>query len=190
MTSQQDTDELDRGLRRLVTEARAGQAASYKSLLETLLPLVRRSAASLLARCGQLSMTEDVTQEVLMAVHLKLHTYDEALSFIAWLRAVTRHKVIDMLRRNKLPVFSMDEPEFVEPADPEDPDIQNVRQDLHKLLSQLKPPAGDIIHALKVEGMTVNELASRYKTTESNIKVIVYRGLHKLAAMMAREKAI
>lgn len=190
MLSERESDELDQLLKRLVTETRHGQAASYKKLLETLAPMVRRSAASLLVRCGQAAMTEDVTQEVLIAIHLKLHTYDVGLSFIAWLRAVTRHKVIDTLRRNKMPVSSMEEAGFAEPADPEDfEEIQSVRHDLQKLLSQLKPPAGEIIHALKVEGVTVQELATRYKMTESNIKIIVHRGLQKLSAMIAYSKA-
>lgn len=191
MLSQRESEELDQLLQRLVAETRQGQTASYKQLLETLAPVVRRIAASLLAHGGQIAMAEDVTQEVLIAIHLKLHTYEQGLSFVAWLRAVTRHKVIDALRRNKLPVSSIEETSFAEPADPEDfEEIQSVRRDLQQLLSQLKPPTGEIIHALKVEGMTVQELAVRYKMTESNIKVIVHRGLQKLSALIAHQKAI
>ena len=133
-------------------------------------------------------MTEDVTQEVLLAVHLKLHTYDDDLSFMAWIQAVTRHKVIDALRRNKIAIASIDEPGFIEPSVLEETEREGARYDLRKLLAQLKPPAGEIIYALKVEGVTVRELASRHKTTESNIKVLVHRGLQKLSAMMANEK--
>jgi RNA polymerase sigma-70 factor (ECF subfamily) len=191
MVSQQKSDELDQALQRLVAETRQGQAASYKKLLETLAPIVRRNATSLLARCGQIAMAEDVTQDVLIAIHLKLHTYEEGLPFVAWLWVVIRHKVIDALRRNKLPVSSMEEMEFIEPADPEDFEAtQSARYDLQKLLSQLKPPVGEIIHALKIEGVTIHELATRYKMTESNIKVIVHRGLQKLSALIAHQKAM
>ena len=191
MLSQQTSDELDQLLQRLVAETRQGQAVSYKKLLETLAPVVRHSAASLLVRWGQAGLIEDITQEVLITIHLKLHTYEEGLSFIAWLRAVTRHKVIDALRRNKLPVSSMEDSSFAEPADPEDfEEIQSIRRDLQQLLAQLKPPAGEIIHALKVEGMTVQELATRYNLTENNIKVIVHRGLQKLSALIAHQKAV
>ena len=57
MLSERESDELDQLLKRLVTETRHGQAASYKKLLETLAPMVRRSAASLLVRCGPVSYT-------------------------------------------------------------------------------------------------------------------------------------
>ena len=191
MLNQPESDDLDQLLQQLVAETRQGQAASYKKLLETLAPMIRRNASILLARYGQIAVMEDVTQEVLITIHLKLHTYDDDLSFIAWLRAVTRHKVIDALRRNKMPISSIDEAGFAEPADPEDfAETQSVRRDLQQLLAQLRPPAGEIIHALKVEGMTVQELATRYNLTESNIKVIVHRGLQKLSALIAQHKAL
>ncbi len=44
-------------------------------------------------------------QEVLLAVHLKRHTYDPAAPFAPWLFAVTRNKVIDALRRRGRRVF-------------------------------------------------------------------------------------
>jgi RNA polymerase sigma-70 factor (ECF subfamily) len=188
MTRQQSIDDLDKLLRHLVQDAREGNAVSYKKLLEELAPFVRRNSVSVLVRYGQAAMTEDMTQEVLLAVHLKLHTYDENLSFIAWVRAVTKHKIIDGLRRNKISAYSIDEEGATELIDQVNPEIQTVRNDLFKLLSQLKPPAGDIIYALKVEGVTVRDLAAIYKTSESNIKVIVHRGLQKLSALVMNEK--
>jgi RNA polymerase sigma-70 factor, ECF subfamily len=189
MTSYKSTENLDKLLRQLVRETREGHANSYKKLLEELAPFIRRNSAALLARYGQVAMTEDMTQEALLAIHLKLHTYDEDQSFIAWIRTVTKHKVIDGLRRNKISAQSIDEEGAVELVDKADPEIQMVRNDLHKLLSQLKPPAGDIIYALKVEGVTVRDLAELHKTSESNIKVIVHRGLQKLSDLVIERKA-
>jgi RNA polymerase sigma-70 factor, ECF subfamily len=189
MTVHKDTDDLDTSLRQLVMETRQGQKASYRALLEILAPFVRRNSAAFLTRYNQGSMAEDITQEVLLAVHLKLHTYDENLSFIAWVRAVMKHKIIDALRRNKVKTVSTDSLEFWEPADTANPEIQAIRHDLHKLLGYLKPPAGDIIYAFKVEGASVQELATQHQTSESNIKVIVHRGLQKLSEIIAREKA-
>jgi len=188
MTRQQNTESLDNSLRQFVKESREGNKASYKKLLEELAPFVRRNSGALLARYGQVGMTEDMTQEILLTIHLKLHTYDEALSFIAWVRVISKHKIIDGLRRNKISAYSIDEEGAVELVDQADPEIQMVRNDLHKLLSQLKPPAGDIIYAFKVEGASVHELAALHKTSESNIKVIVHRGLQKLSDLVSDRK--
>jgi RNA polymerase sigma-70 factor, ECF subfamily len=179
-------DDLDGLLRQLVLETDQGQKASYRTLLERLTPFVRRNGSALFARYGQTDMAEDITQEVLLAIHLKLHTYDRELSFLAWVRAVMKHKIVDALRRNKINPIAIEDLEYWEPVAVENTEIQAVRQDLQKLLDNLKPPAGEIIYALKVEGVSVQELAIQHNTSESNIKVIIHRGLQKLSAMIIK----
>lgn len=167
---------------------RGGDERSYKSLLEALAPFLRRNAGAQLARFGQHHYAEDVTQEILLAIHLKLHTYDSSMAFLPWVRAVMRHKIVDYLRKQKVAVASLDDMDLWEPADPENPELQAIRHDLQNLLGRLKPPAGDIIYALKVEGASTRDLAAQYKTSESNIKVIVHRGLQKLALLAGEGK--
>jgi DNA-directed RNA polymerase specialized sigma24 family protein len=41
---------------------------------------------------------------------------------------------------------------------------------------------------LKVEGISVAELARRFKLSESNIKIIVHRGLAKLSRLVMEER--
>ena len=183
-----DRDELEDRLRSLVMDARQGKTESYKAFLEQLAPFVRRNSASMLKRYGQSHLLEDFTQEILLTVHLKLHTYRAELPLLAWIRVVMKHRMIDMLRRNKFETISFDEPENWEPAAPENPEIQAVRMDLSKLLGQLKPPTGEIIHAFKVQGATVKDLAKRYRMSESNIKVTVHRGLRKLSEIIAESR--
>ncbi len=179
---------LDDELRQLVMSTRQGDTASYRRLLEQVAPFIRRAGLAVLRGYNRTDMVEDVTQDVLLTIHLKLHTYDTDLPFLAWVRAVVRHRIIDVLRRNRLPTVSLDEPDFAEPAAQDNPELPAIRTDLHKLLGQLKPPAGDIIYALKVNGITTKELAVQHNTSESNIKIIVHRGLRKLAALIAEPK--
>ena len=181
-----NTTDLDKRLQQLVKEARQGQTKSYRALLETLAPFVRRNSPALLSLYGLADMAEDITQEILLTVHLKLHTYDQDMSFVAWIRTIMKHKIIDLFRRKKLQTFSIDAFENWEIADSENPEIHSIRRDLHSLLGSLKPPAGDVIYALKVEGTTIKDLAATYKMSESNIKVMIHRGLHKLSAMASK----
>jgi len=77
-----------------------------------------------------------------------------------------------------------DIPVGASPPGADDAATTEVRTDLNKLLAILEPPQGDIIRALKVEGVSVAELAKKYSFTESKVKIIVHRGLHKLNALV------
>ncbi|MDE2029481.1 MAG: sigma-70 family RNA polymerase sigma factor [Alphaproteobacteria bacterium] len=183
MTREATGEDLNADLRALVMRARGGDAHAYKQLLTGFAPVIRRMVAARVGRWGGQHYVEDITQDTLLAIHLKLHTYDADMPLLAWVNAVARHKLIDHLRRIKGATVSLDEegmPELVDGANPEAPGIA---LDLRKLLGMLKPPAGEIIYALRVEGASVRELAAAHGLSESNIKVIVHRGLQKLSQL-------
>ncbi len=181
MIENKKTSDIEIRMRSLVMETRFGNKSSYKTLLAELAPILRKSAMGGLAPFSRQAHAEDITQEALLAIHLKLHTYDESMPFLAWARAVTKHKMIDYLRRNKVRMVSIDDQDFGELADTANPEVQAITYDLKRLLDSLKPPAGQIIYAMKVEGATIREISTQYNMTESNIKVIIHRGLQKLA---------
>ena len=53
-----------------------------------------------LARAGQpVDQSEDIVQDILLAVHLKRHTWDIDAPFAPWLFAIARNKLIDALRK-------------------------------------------------------------------------------------------
>lgn len=178
--------DLETRLHQLVDDTRKGDAQAYRLLLREVVPVLRKAAIAQLARFGRAQDSEDVVQETLMAIHLKLHTYDDRQRFLPWLRAVLTHKLIDFLRRQRIggaTVSLDDDAVFFEPADPHNPEAAMIRRDLALLLGQLKPPAGDIVHALKVEGASVSEVAKRFALSESNVKVIVHRAMTKLSQL-------
>jgi RNA polymerase sigma-70 factor (ECF subfamily) len=173
--------ELENRLHACVRAARGGDNAAYATLLREVYPVMRRYAYAQMGRYGRQHMVEDIVQEALLSLHLKLHTYDDHMPFLTWMRAVTRHRLIDTLRKEKVPMVSLDAENIEEPADPHSPEEGMITKDLMGLLEQLKPPSGEIIYALKVEGASVRDLAQKFKLSESNIKILVHRGLKKLS---------
>src|SRR3954465_7310225 len=84
----------------------AGDEAAYRRLLGAVAPVLRAMARRGLARAGQSpDQAEDIVQEILLAVHLKRHTWDVSAPFAPWLFAIARNKLIDMLRRRGRRVF-------------------------------------------------------------------------------------
>jgi RNA polymerase sigma-70 factor (ECF subfamily) len=185
--NQEASENLDAKLRELVMLTRIGDQDAYKRLLVQLAPIIRRVAYKRLSAWDQQHQAEDITQETLLAIHLKLHTYNAELPFLAWVNAVAKHKLIDHLRRTKTTNISIDDENLPELIDPANPEAAAIATDLNKLLARLKPPIGDIIYALKVEGATVREVAKTHKLSEGYVKVLVHRGLQKLSQLTQAE---
>ena len=81
----------------LLAAANAGDARAYAKFLHTVTPVLRgivRAKGDSFGAAG----CEDVLQEVLLAIHLKRHTWDPGSPVRPWLYAITRYKVIDAFR--------------------------------------------------------------------------------------------
>src|SRR6266705_1905411 len=61
----------------LMRSAISGDDAAYHRLLRAVTPVLRAAARRGLARSGQpVDQSEDIVQDILLAVHLKRHTWD------------------------------------------------------------------------------------------------------------------
>lgn len=89
-------------LKGLMLASLDGDAASYRILLDRLSSRLRAYYKGKLARVGRGSTeAEDLVQEVLLAIHLKRHTYDTGELFTPWVHTIARYKLIDYLRRTR-----------------------------------------------------------------------------------------
>src|ERR1700752_5343918 len=76
----------------------SGDDAAYHRLLKAVTPVLRAAARRGLARAGQpIDQAEDIVQDILLAVHLKRHTWDANAPFAPWLFAIARNKLIHAL---------------------------------------------------------------------------------------------
>src|SRR5881296_410493 len=98
----------------------AGDGAAYQRLLSAVAPVLRATARRGLTRAGQpVDQAEDIVQDILLAVHLKRHTWDADAPFAPWLFAIARNKLIDSLRRRGRRVFiDIDDVAEILPGDP------------------------------------------------------------------------
>jgi hypothetical protein len=75
----------------LMRSAISGDNAAYHRLLKAITPVLRAAARRGLARAGQpVDQSEDIVQDILLAVHLKRHTWDANAPFAPWLFAIRR----------------------------------------------------------------------------------------------------
>ena len=122
-------------------------------------------------------------QETLLAVHQKRHTYRPGEPLTAWVHAIARYKLVDLLRARSIREVLND------PLDDEldvfassDNDAAEARRDLSKLLADLPERQRLPIVHVKLEGLSVVEVAQLTGMSESAVKIGVHRGLKALAA--------
>ena len=124
-------------------------------------------------------------QETLLAVHNQRHTYESGQPLTAWVHAIARYKLVDLLRR-RAGREAMNDPLDDELAvfASSDTEAADARRDLAKLLERLPERQRLPIQYMKLEGMSVIEAARATGMSESAVKVGVHRGLKALAAMI------
>jgi RNA polymerase sigma-70 factor (ECF subfamily) len=167
-------------LRPLLVRGLAGDAKAYHAFLRDLGAHLRAFLRKRLARLPD--EVEDLVQETLIAVHNQRHTYDPAVPVTAWLHAIARYKLVDLLRRRARQDLLHD------PLDDQSEllvaggaEAADARRDVAKLLATLPDRQRLPIVHVKLEGLSVAEAARLTGMSESAIKVGVHRGLKALA---------
>lgn len=156
----------------------AGDAAAHAALLRALLPMLRNWYRRRLP--GQDATAEDLTQEVLIAVHQKRATWDPERPFAGWLYAIARYKLVDHYRRQgrECPLDGLEDVLVAR----ERADSGSAGADVDALLTLLTPKQSAAIRATHLDGLSVAEAAAAQRLSASDIKVSVHRGLKALAA--------
>ena len=164
-----------------------GSAVSYRTLLERLSSRLRAYYKGKLARVGRgATEAEDLVQEVLLAIHLKRHTYDTGEPFTPWVHTIARYKLIDYLRRTRS-AASVPIDEGTQVMAQDDNAAAESSHDVRKLLRRLPEKVRCSIECVKLEGRTVAEAAVRCDISESGVKINIHRGLRALATFIAQE---
>lgn len=164
----------------LMRAANRGDASAYQRVLAELAPVLR-AIVSRGSSCGSGSAdVEDVVQDILLAIHLKRHTWDERRPLLPWVRAIARNKFVDNLRKRdrhvRVPLDDIAE----RLADTRSfDDTSGI--DVSRMLATLKERQRQIVQAISIEGTSASQLAGRLAMTEGAVRVALHRALHSLA---------
>lgn len=168
--------------------ANRGCKPSYSRLLTALASALPRIVAPNVARLGlPKSDIEDVVQEVLLAIHAKRQTWDESRPFIPWLRAIVRHKVLDLARerykQSEAAVASaLTLPETTEEFE-EPRSIETVQRHVDELPNQQRR----VVRALVLDGASIQETADKLNLSRNAVYVTLHRAMKKLMTRFGLE---
>ena len=168
----------------LMRSAISGDSAAYHRLLKAVTPVLRAAARRGLARAGQpVDQSEDIVQDILLAVHLKRHTWDANAPFAPWLFAIARNKLIDALRRRGRRIFvNIDDFAETLPGEPaaETASASEVAAQLQSLPARQR----DVLQSIAVESASIKDTAAKFSMSEGAVRVALHRGLASLTAKL------
>ena len=168
-------------LRELLVRGLDGDAAAYHQFLKALSAHLRAYFRKRLFQ--RPDEVEDLVQETLLAVHNQRHTYRTDQPLTAWVHAIARYKLVDLLRsRSSREALTDPLDDELEVFAASDSDAADAKKDLNKLLAGLPERQRLPIVHVKLEGLSVVEAAQLTGMSESAIKIGVHRGLKALAA--------
>jgi RNA polymerase sigma-70 factor (ECF subfamily) len=171
----------------LMRSAISGDSAAYQRLLSAIAPVLRAAARRGLARAGQpVDQSEDIVQDILLAVHLKRHTWDANAPFAPWLFAIARNKLIDALRRRGRRVF-VNIDDFSEVIPSEAPEETVPAREVAVHLEGLPARQRDVLQSIAVDSASIKATAAKLSMSEGAVRVALHRGLANLTAKLRRE---
>ncbi len=162
----------------------AGDGTAYHNVLKAVTPVLRAIVARGLARAGQpADQSEDIVQEILLAVHLKRHTWDAGAPFAPWLFAIARNKLIDALRRRGRRIF-VNIDDFAETLADQPASETASPSEVAAQLQTLPARQREVLQSIAVESASIKDTATKFAMSEGAVRVALHRGLASLTAKL------
>lgn len=175
MSDPVDSPVRDADLVRALQRDRAESAMSV--LYDRHTPRAFQTACRILG--GDVQRAEDAMQEAWMRALARLESWRDSESFGAWLRGITAHVAIDLLRRERLLEFA---PEVDDRIDEVPEHI-----DLEEAIAALAPGYRAVLVLHDIEGFTHEEIGERLGITAGTSKGQLFKARRAVRARLSPE---
>jgi RNA polymerase sigma-70 factor, ECF subfamily len=167
-------------------QARRGDQTAFGKLIEAYQRPVYNLAYRMLNNSGE---AEEAAQEAFIRAYTRLHTYNPDHKFSTWMLSITSNYCIDIIRKRRALLLSIDEPLPPHPALMSDgqkgPEAQmemSEQQDMvQSLLQELPEDYRQTVVLRYWHEMSYEEIAEMMDTTVSAIKSRLFRARRQLA---------
>jgi RNA polymerase sigma-70 factor (ECF subfamily) len=159
--------------------AASGDPAAFERLVRAMQGPVWRYVVHLI---GDHGLAEDISQEVFLRAHRKLHTLHDPERFVPWLLAIARNAAYDAGRyRKRRPVELVGDDRALPPRDSGDPHlVLEVRDALGHLDDTLR----ESVVLVGMIGLTYQEAAEALGVPEGTVKSRAFRARKLLMEML------
>lgn len=177
-----DTAQLEQRAVELVRRAQAGEAAAREELLTCCRRTIHRWARVL---CDNADEADDVTQEVLIRVALRLDRYAGRSRFTTWLYRVTRNTALGLRRRltRRLRLIG-GMPERMQGDHGLDPSVHaeasELRRVVGELFRELPLRQREVFYLVDIEGNDAVDIAPRLGLQPVTVRAHLFRARRAL----------
>lgn len=167
-------------------QARRGDQIAFGKLIEAYQRPVYNLAYRMLNNPGE---AEEAAQEAFIRAYTRLHTYNPSHKFSTWMLSITSNYCIDLIRKRRALLLSIDEPLPPHPALMSDrnkgPEAQmemsEQQEMVQSLLQELPEDYRQAVVLRYWHEMSYEEIAEVMDTTVSAIKSRLFRARRQLA---------
>lgn len=162
-----------------VVAAAAGDVPAFERLVRTMQGPVWRY---LLHLVGDHALAEDLSQEVFLRAHRRLHTLRDPDRFVPWLLATTRNAAYDAGRaRKRRPLELVGDRELSSVTRAQDP---HLTLEVHDALDRLDDALRESVVLVGIIGLTYQEAAAAIGVPEGTVKSRTFRARRILMEML------
>lgn len=167
-------------------QARQGDKAAFGKIIEAYQRPVYNLAYRMLSNSGE---AEEAAQEAFIRAYTRLESYNPNHKFSTWMLSITSNYCIDLIRKRRAVLLSIDEPLPPHPSlmsenssAPESQMMQHEQQEMvQALLTQLAPEYREAVVLRYWYELSYDEIAEMMDTTVSAIKSRLFRARKQLA---------
>ncbi|MCB8949201.1 MAG: sigma-70 family RNA polymerase sigma factor [Ardenticatenaceae bacterium] len=176
-------------------QARRGDKAAFGKIIEAYQRPVYNLAYRMLSNSGE---AEEAAQEAFIRAYTRLDSYNPNHKFSTWLLSITSNYCIDLIRKRRAVLLSIDEPLPPHPslmserASGPEPQIMQSEQEemVQRLLAELAPEYREAVVLRYWHELSYDEIAEMMDTTVSAIKSRLFRARRQLAEVGMAEGLI
>jgi len=167
-------------------QARRGDKAAFGKIIEAYQRPVYNLAYRMLSNSGE---AEEAAQEAFIRAYTRFDSYNPNHKFSTWLLSITSNYCIDLIRKRRAILLSIDEPLPPHPSlmserssGPEPQLVQSEQEEMvQTLLAELAPEYREAVVLRYWYELSYDEIAEMMDTTVSAIKSRLFRARRQLA---------
>ena len=161
-----------------MSDLRDGDSSALRVLYERHAPwLILR----LSRRCGDPGVVDEAVQDTFLAIWRRPQAYQGTGSVPAWIWGIGVRRLIDQLRRHKVPALPLSEAPEARSASAEDQALDSVAHgDLAGALNRLSPELRAVVQATVIDGLTTREAGRLLGIPAGTVKTRMMRAKPRL----------